>query len=925
MPRKPSDPKIKKLPTKPKSPADFEFQLSKVVERNGVPISAVSDVYRIAHKGKIKQRPKPVPQPIEIKDKIRSRDAALLEHVRASKNPKLIRPVPIRHAPHEPSAYVLHLKENPLEFSAAEAEEPSDDMEALIPEWGAPYEFPPSLESILLEAQDLVVDEVDPRAFTHQFTAWDPDVAFAARYGWWSRICAPFIRWEVERGTQNAERLTFNVERSTRKDEERQPWYKKIFRKAERAVEEVRDEGEELITQAEEEWEVPVLVPRLHVTRVLAGFLGLLLIISLPAGAVSLSHSFGSSVKQIKSNSQLALADVQTALHASGSDRSAALKQASKRFQAADAALSQVNIVASTLAQALPQTRDLYQSARALLTAGSKATEAGNLLNEGLTRAIDAPSAHPDEHLLTFITYLDSAVPLLEEATNQLQQVHADGLPEEMRPQVATLKDALGNGQASLQEFQAISHLLLSLVGHDRPRTYLFLFQNQTELRPTGGFMGSLAEVDVDRGELKKIRVPGGGPYDLRNQLTTRVVPPQPLQLVASRWEFQDANWFPDFPAAAKKIDWFWSKAGQPTLDGIVTINETIMPKLLAVTGPIDMPEYGKTITADNFLLETQKAVELEYDKTENQPKKFIGDLMPKVLEKIKGSNHDEWLTYLGVLTEALDTKEVQVWAANSDEEGLVERFGWSGQLKPSAGDALALVEANIAGQKTDGVIDERVTHDANIGEDGTIVDTVTIARQHNGQKGELFRGGNNVEYLRLYVPQGSELIEASGFDAPSSSLFKVLLPQDPLDPDVAREVQNERQTVSPDVTATDEFGRTAFGAWVQLAPGASSVTTFKYKLPFTVMDISKRTMSQTDSSVPRAAYTVLLTSQSGKENRLIQSQVHFPSSWTTLWSNRGTTGVPNGMIGYAGDWDQDRVVAALFGMPYAEAPASHP
>ena len=107
---------------------------------------------------------------------------------------------------------------------------------------------------------------------------------------------------------------------------------------------------------------------------------------------------------------------------------------------------------------------------------------------------------------------------------------------------------------------------------------------------------------------------------------------------------------------------------------------------------------------------------------------------------------------------------------ARAEEQELVKRYDWSGTLKPTIGDALAIVEANIAGQKTDTSIQERVDHEVEIAEDGTITNTVTLTRVHAGVKGELFKGANNVSYVRVYVPMGSQLLEATGFEAPWTS-----------------------------------------------------------------------------------------------------------------------------------------------------------
>lgn len=875
--------------------------------------------------------------------------------------------VPVRFSAHEASDHVLQFQVPARPVMEAVR----DPFGQTVREWMAPYQIPPSVEGMVSDTQDLWVEEVDPRCFFEQFTPAHPDIAYSQRYSLFSKLTAPFIKWELanqalprkkqevsipfldevqmvfpaqieevqepvllepvdvqEQFTASdadeayqgsygvvarlkglAGRFVAVFDRTTREVEE-------VEREVVEHLEVVEEEVEEVAEEIKQVWRVPMLVPRLHTVRVMAGFFGLLAIVSIPAGAVSLSRSFGSSVRDVKTQSVAALAEVQTALQGSPSGQVEAWAQASERFGQARESLLRANTLALGLAQALPQTRSQYGSARALLTAGERTSQAAKLLTLGISRALeDKNQVRPDERIGIFLTYLDYASPLLEEALQALEKVEPEALPEGLQGQVADLRSMVGVGRSSFQDAKTLLAFLQTALGHESPRTYLFVFQNHAELRPTGGFMGSVAEVTFDRGEITNIHVPGGGPYDLRSQLRARVVPPRPLQLVGGRWEFQDANWFPDFPAAADKIRWFWSQSGQPTLDGVVAINDTLLEGLLRVTGPIEMPEYGKVLSADNVVVELQKSVELEYDKTENKPKKIIGDLMPTLLSRLKASSREDWLKLADLGLTALETKDVQVWMTRAEEEELVERYDWNGRIKPTLGDALAIVEANIAGQKTNTSIQERVDHEVEIAEDGTITDTVTLTRAHAGMKGELFKGANNVSYVRVYVPTGSRLLDASGFESPSSSLFETPLLEDSLDPDVMRLVTTESSPL-PEVDVTQEFGRTAFGGWMQLRPGETRVSRFRYVLPFTAFDLAQRTGEGTapgDTSAKRAAYMVLLTSQAGKANRDISTRVTVPASWKTRWTNQSTME----SVGLTAPWDRDRVFAGLFEAGY--------
>lgn len=286
---------------------------------------------------------------------------------------------------------------------------------------------------------------------------------------------------------------------------------------------------------------------------------------------------------------------------------------------------------------------------------------------------------------------------------------------------------------------------------------------------------------------------------------------------------------------------------------------------------------------------------------------------MQKMLERVKRGDQAMYLKFLAVLGDSLETKEVQVAFADTEEEKVVEEFGWSGRLKPTSGDALAVIEANIAGQKTDRVIDESVSHEVTVQPDGSLVDTVTLSRTHNGTKGELFHGANNVAYVRLYAPQGSTLLAATGFQPPLASFYQKPLDSDPEDADLARLV-TQKSGHLPDVDVTDEFGRTAFGGWVQLKPGASSQTSFTYKLPFTVYDLARQVSTDPQAATGRGAYTLLLTSQSGKD-RALDVTLRLPPGWTLSWT-KGWQQASDGWR-FTGTWDRDTVLAAMIEPPH--------
>ncbi len=588
------------------------------------------------------------------------------------------------------------------------------------------------------------------------------------------------------------------------------------------------------------------------------------------------------------------------------------LGEASAKFKETSLMLDNSKFLALGAAAVTPEK---YKSAKALLEVGEKSSKAVNILALGFAKVFDETDRPLIERIESLGNHAEAALPILQDAQKASIKISINEVPAEYVDSVEKLPEQITLAKQSVREISLLADALVGFLGKDEMRTYLLVFQNDSELRPSGGFMGSVAEVRVLNGEIQSIYVPKGGPYDLKSQLTQRVQSPEPLHLINPLWQFQDANWHPDFKQSADRINWFWSKSGQPTLDGVIAVNASFMERVLAVTGPIEMPEYNKTITAENFYLETQKAVEIEYDKEENSPKKFIGDLFDRLMLEVKNMPREKWLSLMAEASKAMETKDIQMAMFRPEEQSFLEQFGWAGEFKETKGDFLAITESNIAGQKTDRVVKESVLHEVEIDKYGEITSRVHLNRVHEGRKNELFYGVRNVSYVRFYLPKGSEVLEASGFLAPPQELFKK-----PLDTDVKDElIENfeESQKKGPNGTEIGIEGNyTVVGGWLQLDPGRSQDVIIEYKLPFTAKDVlmmmnednPEKAMNQNN----RAAYIVLYTSQSGKSRDLTQV-INMDPAWELEWSKNMSVGQLNNKFSQSFIWNKDQVSALLF------------
>jgi len=496
---------------------------------------------------------------------------------------------------------------------------------------------------------------------------------------------------------------------------------------------------------------------------------------------------------------------------------------------------------------------------------------------------------------------LVKALEKAKKAENHLNKVNVDVLPADIADQVQEIKSQVPKACYALEQFLSYSEIMLKILGHDNPRKYLFLFQNNREMRATGGFIGTYGLFDINEGNVENIKIEG--PYNIDGQLLDKVTAPTPLRLITPRFYMRDANWFADYPTSARKVAEYYEKSGGATVDGTIAITANFTRDLLEVTGPIEMSEYGITINAENFFVETQHKVEFDYDKEENRPKKFLADLFPKLIDNLSNLDREKWPQVLGLFFKALEKKDIMFYFNDEELENLVTEFGWGGQLSSTEGDYLNVISSNIGGGKTDQVVSQDVELDVDIKDDGSVVNTLIIKRKHNGSPDKAWEDVKNVSYLRTYVPLGSKLISAEGYD---SWFFNALI--NPLEnsheDSLIGEIEKSQEIHDDsEVRIFKEGDKTVFGNWIGVEPGEEKVVKLKYKLPFK-LEINK--------DEPISNYSLVMQRQPGSENRSVSGQINYPDKWQAIWQH-STNGFISDDLKYQTELDTDKVIGVIF------------
>lgn len=662
-------------------------------------------------------------------------------------------------------------------------------------------------------------------------------------------------------------------------------------------------------------------------------FLGLSLVVVLPIKAMTVYQNLDVQRARVLGASETAYSTLQKAL---GEVKDLSFTSAQEHFLVSQELFSSVYQDLESMPRATkfvlslsPPTKKKMRSAEALLQVGIDISSLG----EQLSRFFEL--LHTPESTITLtqkISLLNSQVKnvtLVSERIQQnLAQVSPDALPDDVRKEIGYWQDMLPKLQNQFNHVADILSFAYDFLGGDRQQQYLVIFQNSDELRPTGGFMGSLSFVRLYQGKVIETKTPGGGPYDFQGQLTMRVQAPEPLLIVGDSWQLQDANWFFDFPTSAQKLLWFYAQAGTEQLDGVIAINSYVLPKVLQLVGDIPLPAYGKYFTPDNVLQEIQKAVELEYDREENKPKKIIGDLLSAILERIEQFDQKQLASLLELFGSALRQKEVQVYMVDQPLQERVRALQWSGSVVQNKGDYVAVVNTNISGGKTDKYIQQKVNITSEIGPQGDILNEVVIQRTNFGIAGDPFYGYNNVDYIRVYVPQGAQLLEAGGdFEIPQDKFFQTPDPEampDKLLTQVERDIGRD---AASGTRVYEAFGKTVFANWLQTNIGETNKIYFRYKLPFALQSIKTRSdlrlvkwfdqlladMGLGQEKSDKAWHSFYFQKQPGQHQSTVTYTVRKPSEWNLEYMAKPAFAQGDEIL-YTFDSEQDFSTGFLFG-----------
>ncbi len=480
-----------------------------------------------------------------------------------------------------------------------------------------------------------------------------------------------------------------------------------------------------------------------------------------------------------------------------------------------------------------------YSDAEHLLNAGEHGLDSAKTVADSLTPYADvlglkgndsSAGGSTEDRIKTAVLSMGKITPQIDKIESSLvkvqeeiDQVDPNHYPKiifgnKIKDQLTMLKTTADQTATAVSDAKPLIKTLPSLLGEQEAKRYLVIFQNDKELRATGGFITAYAIFSIDKGIIKFEK--SDDIYKLDDSIPNKPKAPAPILKYLPKvytLNLRDSNLSPDFLESMKTFEEMYDRAAlKEDVDGIIAIDTHVLVSTIKILDD-QVQAGGQTFTTQTdprcdcpqviYVLENDISRPVNYIKTER--KSIIGDLISAIMVKALSSSPQQ---YWGPLFQSIiaQTQQKHIMFNLYDEQaqqGIVA-LNAAGQIRPFEGDYLHINEVNFSGAKVNIFMEETVDNAYEVDKDGNITKTLTIKYKNpfppsdcNLERGGLCLNAEYRDWIRIYVPKGSELIESKG------SQVKM--------------------------TTSEDLGKTVIEGFVTVRPKGVGSLEVKYKLPF--------------------------------------------------------------------------------------------
>lgn len=535
-----------------------------------------------------------------------------------------------------------------------------------------------------------------------------------------------------------------------------------------------------------------------------------------------------------------------------------------------------------TVTSYFPQYRDTLNSAQAASQIGVDVAAIGQIATlhaaqfaPTFSGSILAPTGKPlvTPELLTAVgTIIDQATPLLKDIEAQSQNVSLDSLPisASEKTQVGQLLQVLPQVITDLSAARGMLPEVGWLLGVDQQRTFLVQTMDRAELRGTGGFTGQYGELTINGGRVAPFGLKDISLVEYTSDSATQgqlTLPQYQSWWPFANWGLRDSNVSADFPTSARlAIDLYKQETGN-SVDGVISFTPVVIEHVLAIIGPIQVPGYNTTVTAQNledllhfYQLDNRGILKQIINQPNNtdtsQRKQFTSYLTTLMMTKVRSSSFDQIMAITHQVLADLKSKDLQMYFTDQATENVLMKYQYAGLLdRSTAHDGLYVVQENLSASKASQYVQTSLHDTVTLDSAGGATHILQMRLVYN-QAGPVYGYDTYYDYVRVYVPPSSRLLSSDGFssgtplcggaygDCPINGPYpgsELVCPAGQYQPGASPPTltapdgatwQPLQTLGGPTNTDSDEPGRAMYGGWVIVPKNCTMNVTLSWYVP---------------------------------------------------------------------------------------------
>ena len=378
----------------------------------------------------------------------------------------------------------------------------------------------------------------------------------------------------------------------------------------------------------------------------------------------------------------------------------------------------------------------------------------------------------------------------LAQADKQRARIHT----ERLSVRTAAILERLERATALLQLAVEGSLALPELLGSREARHYLIVAQNEDERRATGGFVSAAGLLSLEHGRITGLEFMDS--YQVDDLEADFPPAPEPIQtyMLGGYWLFRDANWSADFPSSARQLAAFYEMGKHRQVDAVIGVDQEMVRLLVQAAGTLEVPsEPPLLLSADNLVRYMRESwappANVKLSTAFQTRKSFMGDLAKALQERIQNGDKVNKAALAKAVYDGLRGRHLLVYLPDSPLGPALARTGWDGALQAQAGDFVMVVDSNLGFNKANALVAQAYDYAVTIAADQSVQAALQISYQHLGKPsgqpcpppGPEYDPSTTYasvmnrclwDYLRVYVPAGSRLSEATRFPIPAQQML---------------------------------------------------------------------------------------------------------------------------------------------------------